>query len=322
MLAYEYARSGYGAYDGYYLAFSDDGIHWSDGPLDPVIPGRADVGWFTFDERDRRFRGIVMTFLNIRGCRRRSVMWTESEDGLDWTMPRPAIIPDERDDEWAGGDRAKYTQFYGMPIFRYGPVLLGFVQDFRCTDGDRSTEGHIYVQLVSSRDGRTWERVGDGTPVLGLGPEGDWDRGMVAIGNSLIEEGDEVRACYGGWNATHGGATLDGEAATGSIGLATWPRDRFAGLRARPAGGELSVTVRDSGGRLHVNADATGGSLSAGFSVDGRAIPGLDVSDCVPITGDSLDHLVQWRVGALPPQTAVEVTLKLANAEVFSLWWE
>ena len=81
MLAYDYARTAYGPYDGYYLAYSDDGINWTDGPLEPVIPGHADVGWFMYDERHKMFRGIVKQYLNIRGYSRRSVLWTESKKG-------------------------------------------------------------------------------------------------------------------------------------------------------------------------------------------------------------------------------------------------
>jgi len=38
--------------------------------LEAVIPGHADVGWFTYDEADGLFRGIVKNFLfpSRRGC--------------------------------------------------------------------------------------------------------------------------------------------------------------------------------------------------------------------------------------------------------------
>jgi hypothetical protein len=45
----------------------------------------------------------------------------------------------------------------------------------------------------------------------------------------------------------------------------------------------------------------------------------MDIADCVPITTDSLDHVVRWRGDPTPPTTNVEVVLQLANAEVFSL---
>ena len=45
----------------------------------------------------------------------------------------------------------------------------------------------------------------------------------------------------------------------------------------------------------------------------------MDVSDCVPLTSDSLDHVVRWRGDPTPPTKDVEVVLQLTNAEVFSL---
>ena len=334
LLAYDYADdgshtkkrlddSGYGAYDGFYLAFSEDGIHWTDGPKDPVIPGHADVGYFIYDELDGKFRATVKNFLNIRGWRRRSVLWTESDDGYSWKLPQPAVIPDLVDDAWAQGNDEHYTQYYGMPIFRYGSLILGFLQDFRCTNGAMTNEGPIDLQLTSSRDGQHWNRVGDRSPVLERGEEGDWDWGMVMSGNTLVPDGDVVRIYYSGSNALHGGETADGLPKQRHIGMATWPRDRFVGLRAGSAGGGFLVGLRVDGDELHVNANAEGGSLVAEVIEKGRPVPGLEASNCVPLTADSLDHALRWRGGALLGSLKgkhVEVSIKLTNAEVFSLW--
>ena len=334
LLAYDYADdgshtkkrlddSGYGAYDGFYLAFSEDGIHWTDGPKDPVIPGHADVGYFIYDELDGKFRATVKNFLNIRGWRRRSVLWTESDDGYSWKLPQPAVIPDLVDDAWAQGNDEHYTQYYGMPIFRYGSLILGFLQDFRCTNGAMINEGPIDLQLTSSRDGQHWNRVGDRSPVLERGEEGDWDWGMVMSGNTLVPDGDVVRIYYSGSNALHGGETADGLPKQRHIGMATWPRDRFVGLRAGSAGGGFLVGLRVDGDELHVNANAEGGSLVAEVIEKGRPVPGLEASNCVPLTADSLDHALRWRGGALLGSLKgkhVEVSIKLTNAEVFSLW--
>ena len=323
LLSYDYARSGYGAYDGYYLAFSEDGLHWTDGPEEPAVPGHADVGWFTYDEQDGVFRAIVKNFLNIRGWPRRSVFWTESEDGYDWALPRLAVLQDLQDDEWAEGNDEHYTQFYGMPIFRYGTVLLGFLQDYRCTDGATSGDGPIDVQLVSSRDGRHWNRVGDRSPILARGPEGAWDWGMVVTGNSVVQDGDVVRVYYCGSNALHAGGTLDGQPGSNSIGMATWPRDRLVGLQAGASEGEAVVALHGLSGDLHVNANAADGSLVAEVVVDGQVAPGLDAASCLPMTEDALDHVFRWQAGASPASVGggpVDVRITLTNAEVFSLW--
>jgi hypothetical protein len=330
LLSFDYGRSGYGAYDGYYLAFSEDGIRWTDGPEEPVIPGHSDVGYFLYDEPDKKFRGIVKSYLDIRGWRRRSVLWTESEDVFNWTMPRPAIIPDLIDEEWTEGRDDYFTQFYGMPIVRYESMILAFLQVFRCTDNS-THEGTIDVQLVSSRDGRRWNRVGDRRTILEGGAEGEWDWGEVRTGNSFVLDGDVIKAYYSGMNFSHSGHTRPaphtphGGPKTGDIGFATWPRDRFVGMKSGSAGGKMLVTQKRSGAELHVNANAAGGSLVAEIVEHGGPVPGFEASNCLSMSEDSLDHVMRWQGDPALAQLdgrAVDVRLNLTNAEVFSLWWE
>jgi hypothetical protein len=325
-----YGQQGGTPYDGYHLAFSDDGIRWTDGPKEPVIPSHADVGWFMFDDRDMRFHGIVKKFLIIRERSRRSILWTESEDGFNWKMPKPALIPDIEDDEWAEGREDHYSQFYGMPVMRYESVILGLLQVFRSTES-KTSDGFTHVQLASSRDGRRWQRVGDRRPILERGEAGEFDWGVVQTGHSLVLDGDVVRMYYMGINTRHGRnangverLSPDGKEKAVSIGMATWPIDRIVGLRTGSEGGSVRVTGRDIKGELHVNANAAGGSLVAEvIGEDGRPLPGLDAGSCLPLAEDSLDHTVRWRDGASPAQLdgkAVEIDIRLTNAEIFSIW--
>lgn len=318
LLSYDYARTGYAPYDGYYLAYSPDGIHWHDGPPEAAIPGHADVGWFTYDGVDRKFRAIVKGFLNIRGRHRRSVFWTESRDGYDWVLPRPTALPDLEDDAWAEGRPEQHTQFYGMPIVRYESILLGFLQKFRVTAIGSNQDGYIDVQLTCSRDGQQWTRVGNRQAIVELGPEGAWDWGMVLTGNSLVVDGDEVRVYYSGADHTH-----EGRGAS-RIGMASWPRDRFVSLDAASQGGELQTTPHIAGNRLHVNADASGGELVAEIvGQDGQVIAGYEASACEALQVDTLDHTVRWRdAPADLGGNSVAVRLHLKEAEVYSLWWD
>jgi len=318
LISYDYARSGYATYDGYFLAFSPDGVRWSDGPTDPVIPGHADVGWFTYDEVDGLFRGIVKNFLNIRGHRRRSVFWTESPDGHEWTLPLPAAVPDLQDDAWGEGQDGKHTQYYGMPIVRYESVLLGFLQDFRVTDTGANQDGPIDAQLTCSRDGGEWVRVGGRQSILALGEPETWDAGMVLTGNSLVVDGDEVRVYYSGSPGTHA------QGKGSQIGVASWPRDRLVGLWASEGGGLLQTELRPAGTQLHINADASAGEIVADLvDEDGQVVAGCSAAQCEPVRTDALDHVVSW--GDAAPGLAgrpVAVRLHLTRAEIFSLWWD
>ena len=319
LVSYDYARSGYATYDGYFLAHSPDGTHWSDGPRDPVIPGHADVGWFTYDEVDAKYRGIVKNFLNIRGHRRRSVFWTESPDGYEWTLPLPALVPDLEDDAWGEGQDGSHTQYYGMPIARYESLFLGFLQDFRVTDTGGNQDGPIDVQLTCSRDGREWVRVGDRQPVLALGQPGAWDAGMVLTGNSLVVDGDEVRVYYSGCAGTHEQGKLS------QIGMASWPRDRLVGLRASAEDGVLQTELHRAGEHLHINADASadGAVVAQLVGEDGQVLAGCSAAQCEPLRADALDYVVRW--GDTNPGLSgrsLAVRLHLTRAEIFSLWWD
>ena len=97
------------------------------------------------------------------------------------------------------------------------------------------------------------------------------------------------------------------------------------GLRAGSSGGELQGKQSQVGGELHVNADASGGSLVAEIVEDGRPLPGLEASNCVPLRENALDHVMPWR-GVQSLETLkgrpVSINIKLTNAELFSLWWQ
>ena len=311
LISYDYARSGYAPYDGYVLAYSRDGIVWTDGPENPVIPGYADVGMFTFDPVAGMFRGIVKNFLEIRGYRRRSVLATESPDASNWTFPQPAFLPDVEDDAWAetyntSEKKMAHTQVYGMPIFRYESMLIGFPQIFRITDTENpSHDGPVDIQLTSSRDGRTWDRVGNRETIVPTGEPGTYDAGGVYTGNSLIVEDDEVRIYYTGCTTTH---ALPGE--TG-VCMVSWQRDRFVGLSADPSGGTVELKPRKAGKTLHVNADASRGAINL-------TIPDTDVQE--RLVGDKLDHAVNIPRHLIGKEVVVRLELK--GSEVFSIWWD
>ena len=311
--------------DGHYVRFSDDGLVWTEWSSEPVIPRFGDVGFYLYDEREKLFRGMIKRYLQVRGKRRRIQNWTVSADGYEWTLPVPAVIPDRIDDQWTDGDPDRSAEIYGIPIFRYGPLLLGFMDVLRTTNATGTlglnAHGVIDVQLISSRDGRTWERVGDRSRILEMGRRGEWDGGFIRSAQSLVEDGDELRLYYFGMDHPHG-AQKKGDWKR-AIGLATWPRDRLVGLRAGDEGEVVTVPV-PAGRELHVNANAARGRITAEL-VDrtGAVVPGFERDACLAVAGDSLDHVIRWRnraPGDRPGQSC-SVRLGLRNAEVFSLWF-
>lgn len=306
-------------YNGHFVAYSEDGVRWSDGPETPVIPG-YEAGWFMYDEVDAVFRGVLSW--DRSGT---ELFSTYSADGVEWSLPRPVLATDAADTEWAGGDPDNTPLFPAMPITRYGPILLGFLQVLRGREiGGRGFDGEMEVQLVCSRDGKAWHRVGDRRPILERGEEESWDGGLVWMGHSLVEDGDQVVAYYTGCRRTAG--ALQRSRWTKSIGVASWPRDRLVGLSAR-GDGVIVTTATVAAGDLHVNADAAAGRLTAELlDEDGStAIEGFSARESRALAhDDSLDYRLEWNNGAVSSLAGhtVRIRLQLRDAEVFSLWWE
>ena len=71
-------------YNGHFVAYSDDGLRWRDGPQTPVIPGFGEGGCFIYDEVDESFRGMIAW--DPSGTH---LFSTQSADALEWSLPRP-----------------------------------------------------------------------------------------------------------------------------------------------------------------------------------------------------------------------------------------
>ena len=67
-------------------------------------------------------------------------------------------------------------------------------------------EGPIAAQLVHSRDGLTWHRFADRSPVIARGPARQLRRRLhPLLGDRPLVHGDEVWPYYTGINTMHGG---------------------------------------------------------------------------------------------------------------------
>ena len=135
---------------------------------------------------------------------------------------------------------------------------------------------------------------------------------------------EEMRFYYGAygrpWNSE------DARQISG-IGLATLPRDRFAGRRPTEKIGQITLRQIDLGGvrRLLLNADAGKGSIRVEvLNAEGYRVRGFSRDDCLPIRGHSLRHPVRWRERQLADLAPGEYRLRihLQEAEIFAITLE
>ncbi len=274
---------------GYWGAFSADGIHWTEVDRNPVLPDSGDVGHFIWDPRTERYLGYPKMFAAVRGFARRSVGVSSSTDFEQWTPAELVLVPDEWDDRWVT-EYKQHTDFYGLTVFPYESLYLGFLWIFRITNGE--SDGPIFCELVSSRDGINWTRSeGDRAPILSLGESGSWDDGMVQTLNYPLLEEDTLKVFYGGFDQTHGFRI-----GRSGVGLATLRKDGFVSLEAGSATGTVTTRLlRNLEGELRLNANAVGGEIRVELlDENGAVLSGFGSADCDPVQRDGVNQRVSW----------------------------
>jgi hypothetical protein len=300
---------------GYWGATSPDGVHWTDTPKNPVLPDPGDVGHFLWDSNRQAYVGYTKLYAPVRGYRRRSVAISTTTRFQHWPPAELILVPDEFDDRWVTRS-GQHTDFYGLAAFPYQSLYLGFLWIFRIVDG--KNDGPIFCELVSSRDGVTWDRQeGERTPILPTGPPGAWDSGQVQTFNLPQMAGETLRVYYGAFDSTHGLQRGDG-----AIGLATLRKDGFVSLDAGSGGGEVTTRLLlGLEGGLRLNANAAGGEIRVEvLDGEGRVLPGYAKEECRPMTEDGVDFAIRWKAQDELPVSSEPRRLRflLTRASLFS----
>ena len=270
---------------GYSIGFSSDGIQWTMPPRVHLPRGdRTAVG------QDFVNGGFVMSSRGDHRGRdrqaghatRRDIAISRSDDLLQWT---PGVRVFEGDDDDPPG-----TEFYGMPLFQWGNQWIGFLEYY-----DPLNE-LLNLQLTTSRDGDRWERACSRRTYFDVGSSDSWDSTWVAFPPSPpIVAGDEMLFWYTGRPIAH--RRPEGVPFRASIGMARAPRDRFAGLRAGPDGGELTTDWIEIGApRLLLNIGAACDAISVAVTGgNGQPLEGFDHKDCDVDIANGVDVETTWR---------------------------
>ena len=301
---------------GYLIGSSADAVRWP--PARRVLLPRGDR---TSVMQDFKRGGYIMA---SRGdghgehqaaglSQLRDISLSRSTDMENWEQPSRRVFGPHGDDDPAG------TEFYGMPMFNWGNHYIGLLERY-----DKPSE-LLDVQLATSGDGDIWDRACSRQTWFERGPSDAWDSTWVAMAFSPPQVvGDRMLSFYTGRPVAH--RRPDGGPLTSAIGVAASPRDRFAGLRAGPQGGEVStVPVEVGGPRLSLNLGAAVGPVTVAVRrEDGAALAGLDHADCPPLTTQGVDVPVAWRATDLKPLIGKKVRLqiRLCYATLFAYRFE
>jgi len=183
----------------------------------------------------------------------------------------------------------------------------------------------LNCRLISSRDGRRWERCPAPAPIIACGDVGEWNRFMCWNGGSPpIRVGDRLHFYYRGAARRHGPYEgPDNTEAPVCVGLATLRADGFASLNASFDGGEVITTPWEiEGGELVLNAKCDYGEIRVELLDEGdHPLPGYSLADCLPVRGDGTDLKARWKersdLSGAAGQTA-RLHLHLKNARLYS----
>ena len=283
--------------DGVRVAFSPDGIHWTDGADDPIIDVSDSPNSVMWDPRLGVYVAHTRHHAYYDGNYTREVLQSESHDFRSWRAYGVILKADQ-------ADPVRSKQFYNMEWMPYEEVYFGFISVYHTLPGmeTKITPGldwidKVDIQLTFSRDGRNWQRAGDRQVFIpnGSGPE-DFDRSMIFTMQHPIVVGDEIWIYYVGFSGRHW-ATNRKEPQGGKVGLAKLRKDGFISIDA----GEGTLTTRSlkiSGDQLVINADASLGSITVEIlGQDGEPLPGFGLKDARPAIGDRVRHPIRWSGG-------------------------
>ena len=316
---------------------SADGIHWT--RLDvPKLP--------SYDESNLSYSRLTKTFIatfKTEGPHGRShAIWT-SKDFETWTNTKVVFSADDEDQRrvtlniearradptlqqafGASDNPAEYNaDIYNMGIFRYEGAYVGMPAVLHTTGG---ADFHL-IQLVSSRDLRTWLRLGDRQPFIGPSPVGGpgtgqgglYDLALLLPPSAPVVHGDELWFYYTG--VRYRGPETPETEPNGAVHLAVLRRDGFISVDAVDGPGTLRTKpFVVSGTKLLVNVDSEKGDLKVEVLDAGGKV--LKASRA--IVGDRPRAIVEWKSSDFAGLKGKTVSLRftLRKASLYSFWLE
>ena len=246
----------------------------------------------------------------------------ESKNFVDWSTPQMLCTPDDND--------APHVEFHTTPVFYHEGLYCCLNQLLdRAIDG-----GVIDVELMLSRDGLSWQRPFRQSFFLPRGSTASFDSGSLFTNSTPVFLDDEIRFYYGAYS--QGATSADNHLHQSGVGLATLPRDRFAGIEAleksdlptqkKPLEKIGQVTLKPLALKqwqsITVNTDATHGNVRVEvLDAQGQRLRGFSRDEAIALEGNSLAHAVCWQQRGLGDLGDGEYLLRLhlENATIYAL---
>ncbi len=208
------------------------------------------------------------------------------------TYPTPTLCPPI---DYYGACVFKYPDENGIYIMLAEAFWHWYPREGKSRPGPTAYD----IRLLTSRDGRHFERSPDRSAFMRPGPLGSFSSSCIWVLPQPIIMGDEVWIYFLGQNFDHDGIidpTANGQMRTG-ISRAVMRLDGFISADAEFAGGEIvTPAIRFNGDQLELNVDTSAGGAVYVELLDeqGRPIPGYTRAEAKTICGNSVRMPVRW----------------------------
>lgn len=262
---------------------SANGIHWRPYHDQPIITeGKFDSQNIAFWDNQRScyveyHRGQPDTPLT------RGVMTSTSPDFIHWSKPTQIKFTDARNEHMYTSCIAPYARAPHLYIGTPARFIT-----YRYKDQHHKERGISDSVLITSRDGKTFDRWEEGFLRPGIDPESWTDRNnYMAWG--LVQTAPHELSTY--WCEHNGHPGL-------RIRRGTLRLDGFVSIHAAGKGpGELlTMLFTFQGSQLEINfATSAAGTLLVELCDErGQAIPGYSLADSEILYGNEIAHIVRW----------------------------
>ena len=288
---------------GLYVFHSADGIHWSLTKNEPVITdGYFDSQNLAFwDPVTGDYVDYHRTFVN----KVRSIMTCRSSDFVNWT--EPVLL------KYSEGTPNEHLYTNAIRPYERAPhIRIGFPTRYRPSDSQ------VEPIFMSSRDGLNFHRWNKAVIPPDAPQDRDGNRSNY-MANALVSltDNDRELAVYG--------SEAYYEGPDSRLRRFTYRVDGFVSVQGGTEGGELiTKRLKFQGEQLVINfATKKGGSVNVELQDEnGKPIPGFELSNCLPLAGDSIEQTVSWKssdsVASLAGKT-IRIRFVLRNADVYSI---
>ena len=304
-----------------YLAFSDDGLHFTVDRQNPWHNSRSDTWSGVVWNATAQLFQIYTRPVNVD--RRVAVITTP--DFREFSKPVTLLQPDAQD--------PLGTEFYSMPVRQYEDIFIGLVHLFRTDPFEErryKMGGRTETELTYSYNGFNWYRT-QRVPFIPVREYGQQGGGQNYGMEILRTEDNRLLIFTNGSRGEHAAYTdmqKAGIDTTGYFGplLYELRLDGFCSLKTLGKDGLLRTkTIIPTDGAISLNIRTAPHTATRVQILDGETaqpIPGYTFEDALPISGDHLFAQPRWQehadLSALVGQP-IRIELSMRESELFAI---